>query len=353
VICLDSLQTELDSLTKNEIAWAGRFFISDRAHLLFNCHKIVDGLRETRSAKEGKSIGTTKQGIGPCYQTKAGRIGIRGSDLLDFDETFVPKFKGLIAQLQAEYGDFEINVEKEIETYRGMLPILKPMIIDGVLYLNTAIKAGKKVLIESANAIMLDLDFGTYPYVTSSSPSIGGVCTGLGIPPRGVGDNVIGIVKAYTTRVGEGPFLSEELGEEGLKLQTIGHEVGTTTGRKRRCGWLDIPQLRYSTMINGYTQLTLTKLDVLDSFKEIKIVTAYQHNGQDLPSYPSSLKTLTESLAAWKVMPGWEIDITKVRTYADLPQQARDYIEFIEAAVGVPITVIGVGPARDEVVFKK
>jgi len=353
VICLDSLQTELDNLTKNNIAWEGRFFLSDRAHLLFNAHKIVDGVRETRSAKEGKSIGTTKQGIGPCYQTKAGRIGIRGCDLLDFDDTFVPKFRRLIEQLRAEYGDFEYNIDGEIETYRGMLKFLRPMIVDGVLHLNSAIKAGKNILIESANAIMLDLDFGTYPYVTSSSPSIGGVCTGLGIPARGVADNVIGIVKAYTTRVGEGPFLSEETGEEGIQLQTIGHEVGTTTGRKRRCGWLDIPQLRYSTMINGYTQLTLTKLDVLDSFKEIKIVTAYLHNGEELPSYPSSLKKLTESHARWKVMPGWTTDITKVRTYADLPQQARDYIEFVEAAVGVPITVIGVGPARDEVVFKK
>jgi len=199
---------------------------------------------------------------------------------------------------------------------------------------------------------MLDLDFGTYPYVTSSSPTIGGVCTGLGIPAKLVGDNVIGIVKAYTTRVGEGPFLSECTDDIGLKLQTIGHEVGTTTGRKRRCGWIDIPQLRYSTMVNGYTQLALTKLDVLDSFDEINLVVAYVHKGVELKSYPASLKTLSESLPRFQTVPGWKKNITAARSYVDLPAEARSYVELIERLIGVPITVIGVGPARDEVVQK-
>jgi len=278
---------------------------------------------------------------------------------LDFDDVFVKKFRTLVAACQAEYAKYDSQgvlasypIEQEIETYRAMLPQVKPMIIDGVTYINNAIAKGKKILIESANAIMLDLDFGTYPYVTSSSPTIGGVCTGLGIPARHVGNNVIGIVKAYTTRVGEGPFLSECLDQIGLDLQRIGHEVGTTTGRKRRCGWVDIPQLRYSSMVNGYTQLALTKLDVLDSFPEVEVVTAYNHHGKVLDSYPASLKTLGESTATFHKFPGWKTDISKIRKYEELPKEARNYVEFLEQHIGVPITVIGVGAARDEVVQK-
>jgi len=276
-------------------------------------------------------------------------------DLLDFEEVFVPRLRSLFSSFTREFGAehfSEINIDSEIEKYRQLLLTVKPMIVDGVLYINNAIKAGKNLLLEGANAIMLDIDFGTFPYVTSSSPSIGGAATGLGIPPKYL-SNTVGIVKAYTTRVGEGPFLSEELGPDGKKLQTVGREVGTTTGRVRRCGWIDIPQLKYSCLINGYSQLSLSKLDVLDDFDEIKVVVAYRHNGIDLPSYPSSLHTLTNSEAVFQILPGWKTSIAPFRNYSDLPQNCRSYIELIEKLVETPVTSIGVGPGREEMIFKK
>jgi len=305
--------------------------------------------------KVGNDIGTTKQGIGPCYASKANRIGVRVGDLYEFDEVFVPRIKGLFEAFCREFGaeNFSsVNIDQEIEKYRKIAPTVLPMIVDGVLYLNNAIKAGKNVLIEGANAVMLDLDFGTYPYVTSSSPAIGGASTGLGIPPQLL-TNTVGIVKAYTTRVGEGPFLSEDLGQNGIDLQNLGFEVGTTTGRKRRCGWIDIPQLRYSTMICGYLQLSLTKLDVLDTFEEIQIVTAYNLDGTDLPAYPSSLNKLTKCKPTIKVVPGWKTKISSIRKYSELPANARAYIELLEELVGCPITSIGVGPGREDIIFKK
>eukprot|EP01126_Amoeba_proteus_P050528 TRINITY_DN597_c0_g2_i13.p1 TRINITY_DN597_c0_g2~~TRINITY_DN597_c0_g2_i13.p1 ORF type:complete len:279 (+),score=40.87 TRINITY_DN597_c0_g2_i13:575-1411(+) len=232
-----------------------------------------------------------------------------------------------------------------------LVPRLRPMIKDTVVYLNTALKEGKKILIESANAVMLDVDFGTYPYVTSSSPSIGGAGTGLGIPPRVIA-SCIGIVKAYSTRVGEGPFVSEDEGEHGTKMREIGHEVGTTTGRARRCGWLDIPQLRYSTMINGYDQLCMTKSDVLDSFEEIKVVTAYSCDGEVLTSVPASLSKLTKCSPVYKTFPGWKTDTTKARSYEELPENLKSYIKWIEEQLNVPFTCISVGPGREETLYK-
>jgi len=325
--------------------------LSDRAHLLFGVHKIVDGFREQDLLQgSGKNIGTTKQGIGPCYAYKMQRINIRVCDLREFQE-FETKFRRLVAVARKEFGDFPYDVDSEIEKYKKIAERVIPMIVDGVLFINEALRQNKKILIEGANAVMLDIDFGTYPYVTSSSASIGGVCTGLGIPPKYL-TNIVGIVKAYTTRVGEGPFLSEDTGKVGLALQTIGREVGTTTGRQRRCGWIDITQLRYSSMLNGYSQIAMTKLDVLDTFSEIKIVTGYSLDGELQQSYPSSLNVLTKCEPVYQIVPGWNVSIAEAREYSDLPENARNYVELIERLVGVPITCIGVGPKRDEIVFK-
>ncbi|KAF9898689.1 phosphoribosylaminoimidazole carboxylase ade2, partial [Lobosporangium transversale] len=226
---------------------------------------------------------------------------------------------------------------------------LKPYVIDSVYYLNKAIKDKKKVLVEGANALMLDLDWGTYPYVTSSNTTIGGVCTGLGIPPQTI-SKTIGVVKAYTTRVGGGPFPTEQLNEIGEYLQSVGFEVGVTTGRKRRCGWLDMVVVNYSTIINGYTSLSISKLDVLDQLDEIKIGVAYKVDGKLLEGFPANLSLLENVEVIYETFPGWKTDISKCRQFEDLPANAQKYIRRIEEICGVPVEWIGVGVDRDDMV---
>eukprot|EP01127_Copromyxa_protea_P006703 TRINITY_DN16702_c0_g1_i1.p1 TRINITY_DN16702_c0_g1~~TRINITY_DN16702_c0_g1_i1.p1 ORF type:complete len:433 (+),score=104.34 TRINITY_DN16702_c0_g1_i1:116-1414(+) len=351
VVNLDSLLEELASLTRDNIDYTGRFLISDRAHLLFEFHKICDGMNEAVLAGTGKSIGTTKQGIGPCYALKMGRANLRVCDLLNFEVDFPHKFRTLVATAQRMYGHFEFDTEGQIEHYRKIAEIVRPMIVDGVSWINAAYKEGKKILIESANAVMLDIDFGTYPYVTSSSPSIGGACTGLGLPPKYI-QSVVAIVKAYSTRVGEGPFLSELENEIGEKIREIGHERGTTTGRNRRCGWLDLVQLRYSCLINGYDQLCMTKSDVLDTFKEILVVESYELDGKIIHTVPSSLTDLARCKPNYKVFPGWETDTSNIKVYEELPENLRAYIEWIEQQLETPFTCISVGPGREATIFR-
>ncbi|CAB3363310.1 Hypothetical predicted protein [Cloeon dipterum] len=244
----------------------------------------VDGMQEQEKGK--KSLGTTKKGIGPTYSSKASRIGIRIADLIGDFSQFTEKFQALVAVHEKMFPNLQVDVASELEKYKELAERVRPMIVESVTFLHDALSSGKNVLVEGANATMLDIDFGTYPYVTSSNCSIGGVCTGLGLPPRNIGE-IVGVVKAYTTRVGDGPFPTEQVNEIGDKLQSIGAEIGVTTQRKRRCGWLDIPLLRYTSMINGYTSLALTKLDVLDSFPEIKIGVSYSLNGQKIKHFPS------------------------------------------------------------------
>ena len=229
---------------------------------------------------------------------------------------------------------------------------LKPFVVDSVVFMHKAIQEKKKILVEGANALMLDIDFGTYPYVTSSNTGIGGVCTGLGIPPRCIND-IYGVVKAYTTRVGEGPFPTEQLNEDGEKLQTIGAEYGVTTGRKRRCGWLDLVVLKYSTLINGYTSLNITKLDVLDTFKEIQVGVSYSLRGKKLDLFPEDLISLGKVDVEYVTLPGWEQDITAVTKYEDLPENAKKYLKFIEDFVGVPVEWVGTGPGRESMLHKE
>ncbi|SAM84568.1 uncharacterized protein UBRO_05854 [Ustilago bromivora] len=348
VVHVPSFFAELDSIEKKGLNCDGRLFISDRAHLVFDFHQVVDGLKEVELG--GSSIGTTKKGIGPAYSSKASRSGLRVHHLYD-PELFASKFRKLVEGRFKRYGHFEYDTEGEIARYRAFAERLRPHIVDGVTFIHTALAQNRKVLVEGANALFLDIDFGTYPFVTSSSTSIGGVLTGLGIPPTAIGD-VIGVMKAYTTRVGMGPFPTELHEEIGHHLQEVGAEYGVTTGRRRRCGWLDLVMMRYSCLINGYTSLNLTKLDVLDQLKELKIAIGYVVDGKELPSFPADLEVLAKVEVQYKTLPGWQQDISKAQTWEELPENCRKYVEFIEQFLGVKIEWIGVGPARESMIHR-
>ncbi|KAI8929540.1 Adenylosuccinate synthetase [Entophlyctis helioformis] len=348
VVHLPSFFQEVDVTESKGIPCAGRLFMSSRAHLVFDFHQLVDGLKENELGRG--SIGTTKKGIGPAYSSKASRSGLRVHHLFQFDE-FEEKFRVMVANKKKRYGNFDYDVEKELAMYKVLAERLKPYVIDTIKYMHDAITSGKRVLVEGANALMLDLDVGTYPFVTSSNTTIGGVCTGLGLPPSKIG-KVIGVVKAYTTRVGSGPFPTEQLNAVGEHLQTVGQEIGTTTGRKRRCGWLDTVVMQYSNMINGYTSLNLTKLDILDQLDEIKIGTAYRHNGETLASFPSDLTLLGQVEVVYETLPGWKSDISGCRTFESLPLNAQLYVKRVEELVGVPVEWIGVGAGRDAMIHR-
>ncbi|TIA92515.1 hypothetical protein E3P99_00580 [Wallemia hederae] len=348
VVHVPSFFDELQQLIDKGLDCADRLFISDRAQVVFDFHQIVDGLKEVELG--GSSIGTTKKGIGPAYSSKASRSGLRIHHL--YDDDFEHKFRKIVEGRFKRYGHFEYDTEAEIKRYKDLANRLRPHIVDGVAFIHNALKSNKKVLVEGANALMLDIDFGTYPFVTSSSTSIGGVCTGLGIPPGRVGE-VYGVVKAYTTRVGGGPFPSEQLNDVGVHLQEVGAEYGVTTGRRRRTGWLDLVVMQYSNIINGYTQLNLTKLDVLDQLKEIKIAVAYHLDGKKLESFPADLNLLEKVDVEYATLPGWQSDISKCRKWTDLPENARKYVEYIEQYLGVPVTSIGVGAGRSDMVLKE
>ncbi|KAK8943853.1 hypothetical protein KSP40_PGU018929 [Platanthera guangdongensis] len=352
VVHLPGLFNEIDGLESNGVSCTGRILVSDRAHLLFDFHQVVDGLRESELGHS--FIGTTKRGIGPCYSCKVIRNGIRVSDLRHID-IFSQKLDILMRDAAARFPGYKYSsnlLEKEVERYKKFAERLEPFIADTIHILHQSIHQKKKILVEGGQATMLDIDFGTYPFVTSSSPSAGGICTGLGIPPRYLG-HLVGVVKAYTTRVGSGPFPTEVLGEVGDQLRTAGMEFGTVTGRPRRCGWIDIVALKYCTQINGLSSLNLTKLDVLSDFSEIKIGVSYkQIGGKVCESYPADLRTLEQVQVEYDVIPGWKSDISSIRKYGDLPLAARRYVERTEELVGVPIHYIGVGPGRDALIYK-
>ncbi|PHU26999.1 Adenylosuccinate synthetase, chloroplastic [Capsicum chinense] len=352
VVHLPGLFKEIDGLESNGVSCQGRILVSDRAHLLFDFHQEIDGLREAELAKS--FIGTTKRGIGPCYSSKVIRNGIRVSDLRHMD-TFPQKLDRLLSDAAARFPGFKYGpdmLREEVERYKKFAERLEPFITDTVHFMNDAISQKKKILVEGGQATMLDIDFGTYPFVTSSSPSAGGICTGLGIAPRVVGD-LVGVVKAYTTRVGSGPFPTEIMGKGGDLLRFAGQEFGTTTGRPRRCGWLDIVALRYCCQINGFASLNLTKLDVLSDLSEIQLGVTYRHpDGSILNSFPSDLRLLEQLKVEYEVLRGWQSDISSIRKYSDLPKSAREYVERIEELVGVPIHYIGIGPGRDALIYK-
>uniref|UniRef100_A0AAQ5Y170 Adenylosuccinate synthetase n=1 Tax=Amphiprion ocellaris TaxID=80972 RepID=A0AAQ5Y170_AMPOC len=349
VIHLPGLFEEGDKNEKKGLkGWEKRLIVSDRAHLVFDFHQVVDGLQETeRQAQEGKNIGTTKKGIGPAYSSKASRTGLRVCDLLGDFKDFSARFKNLVRQYQSMYPSLTVDVEDQLKKLKEYSERLRPMVRDGVYYMYEALHGPpKKILVEGANAALLDIDFGTYPFVTSSNCTVGGACTGLGIPPLNIGD-VFGVAKAYTTRVGIGAFPTEQLNAVGELLQTRGHEVGVTTGRKRRCGWLDLVIVRYAHMINGFTAIALTKLDILDVLDEIKVGVAYKLNGKRIPHFPANMDVLQKVEVEYETFPGWKTDTSAARKWNDLPAKAQNYIRFIENHIGVPIKWVGVGKSRE------
>ncbi|XP_055693893.1 adenylosuccinate synthetase-like isoform X2 [Lutzomyia longipalpis] len=348
VIHLPSLFEELKIIEAKGVKnWEKRLIVSDRAHLVFDFHQQVDELLEAE--KGGKSLGTTKKGIGPTYSSKVTRNGIRVGDLLGDFELFSEKFQSCCSLYQRMFPDLNVDVKDELVQYKDFAEKLRPLVGDTVFFMHKAIKEGKKVLVEGANAAMLDIDFGTYPYVTSSNCSIGGVLTGLGLPPQVIG-GVIGVVKAYTTRVGAGPFPAEQLNAIGEILQSRGGEIGETTKRKRRCGWLDLVLLRYTAIVNGYTDLYLTKLDILDTFKEIKVAIGYKLNDKLLDHFPTSIIDLANVEVVYATFPGWETCTENVREFSQLPKNAQDYVRYIENDLEIPVKWIGVGKGRESTI---
>jgi len=329
-------------------------FISRRAHVIMPYHILLDTYREEEAG--GTHIGTTKKGIGPCYEDKIARVGIRMVDLLN-PEVLEEKIR---KNLKIKNSLFEKYFEKPIlefdEIYKEFLELgekLKDRIVDTEVELNQAIHDGKNILFEGAQAAMLDIDFGTYPYVTSSSPTTGGVCSGAGVPPTSL-RNLIGVAKAYTTRVGEGPFPTELDNELGENIRQIGFEFGATTGRPRRTGWLDLVSLKHATMINGINNLVITKLDVLSGIPTLKIATKYKtEDGKIIDYFTSSTTKLYNYEPIYEELEGWTEDITKVRSYDELPQNAKKYIEFIESYLGINVYLVSVGPERSQNIIRK
>ncbi|KAK9476613.1 Adenylosuccinate synthetase [Lipomyces japonicus] len=353
VLYIPGFFKELKAIEDKGISADGRLFVSSRSHLVFDVHQIADGLHEAELS--AGAIGTTRRGIGPAYATKATRSGIRVHHLVSQEEgaweEFEQRFRSLVASFRKRYGDFEYDIDAELVRYKELADKIRPYVIDAISFVHDSLDSNKRILIEGANALMLDLDFGTYPYVTSSNTSIGGVLTGLGIPPTKI-SKVIGVVKAYTTRVGAGPFATEQLNEVGEHLQTVGAEYGVTTGRKRRCGWLDLVVVKYSARINGFTSINITKLDVLDSLKDIKVGVAYKYDGKRLTSFPEDLRVVDRVEVEYVTLKGWNTDISKISKYEDLPVEAKEYLKFIEEYVGVSVNYIGVGPGRASLITK-
>lgn len=330
----------------------GRLLISHNAHLIMPYHKKIEEARER--ARDGGAIGTTGRGIGPAYVDKFARTGIRVVDLLDRD-ILRRKLKEAIEEknaiLRGIYDADELNVEQIIDEYVEFDKIIDPYVTDTSQYLGNALKEGKNVLAEGAQGSLLDVDFGTYPFVTSSHPTVGGCCTGLGVPATEV-NRVIGIVKAYCTRVGNGPFPTELNDSTGERLRKVGDEFGATTGRPRRCGWLDLVALRYTTMINGLTELAITKLDVLTGLDELKVCTAYRYDGKETSRFPSEVHTLEKVEPVYETFEGWSEEISGAHRLDDLPPAAQTYVRYISDFIGVRASMVSIGPKRDQIVLE-
>jgi len=319
----------------------------------------ADKKQEADRLKEGEKhmIGTTAKGIGPTYASKSLRIGLRVGDLADWD-LFKEKYNRFIGVFEQQFSLSNYDKEKELDQFRQLYEKFNGsgdrMIVDGIDYMHRLLADPKKrIIAEGANATMLDIDFGTYPYVTSSSTGVGGVFTGLGVPPQSV-ETTIGIMKAYTTRVGAGPFPTWLDNPIGDRIQDVGHEFGATTGRKRKCGWLDLNVVKYAHKLNGFHSLNITKLDVLTGIKELEIATHYELNGQQLHgTMPATVEELAKCKIVTTKMAGWDEDISKCSDFSQLPKNAQIYIEFIEKELNVPITWIGNGPAREEMFLRQ
>lgn len=347
VIHIPTLLEEISKLKEQGVDVHGKLLISDKAHLLLEYHKIIDGIQEEQ--KKGKKVGTTLRGIGPAYTDKISRMGIRLADLLNFDD-FAEKLRNNAKRHMKTYG-FDFDIEQEINYYIDAVEIIREYIINTTEYIHEAYKEGKTILIEGAQGTHLDIDHGTYPYVTSSNTTSGGACTGLGFPPSKI-ENAIGIMKAYTTRVGEGPFPTELGGMEGDMLRDQGVEFGSTTGRPRRCGWLDLVAVKNAIDINGIASINMTKLDVLTGFQKIKIGVGYKLNGEQINYIPSSLSDFEDVEVEYAEMDGWTEDISKAKKFSDLPKNCQEYVKKIEEILETPINFIGVGVHRDEMIYR-
>lgn len=349
VIDPTALLEEINLLEKNGIKVEGRLFISHNAHLIMPYHKLLDSISESGVSK----IGTTGRGIGPCYIDKFARKGIRIVDLLDrkeLEKKIRLNLKEKNEILKKVYEHEGLDVDAIVKEYLEFDQTIDRYIKDIPSFLNNAIAEGKSVLLEGAQGTLLDVDHGTYPFVTSSNPTSGGACTGTGIPPTKI-SSVFGIVKAYTTRVGNGPFPTELTNEEGEKLRKIGDEFGATTGRPRRCGWYDAFLVAYSQLINGVTSVAITKLDVLSGFQKIKVCVGYKIKGKRIKYFPTSVEQLSAVTPVYEELDGWNEDISNCTSYKELPARTKEYLDFISKHSGIKIEIVSVGPKRKQTFY--
>ncbi len=347
-----ALLSEIESLESAGVAVTGNLFISSRAHVLFPAHRMMEKMSEDRPGRI--SIGTTSRGIGPCYEDKIARRGIRIADLLDtqcfrahYDS--VMEEKVVIAKALGIAGDLDLKAIRA--EYEAFAERIRPMVCDTSLLLNNAIRDGKTVMFEGAQGTMLDIDHGTYPFVTSSSASAGGACTGTGVPPTRI-HGVIGVSKAYITRVGGGPFPTEAFDDAGERIRARGKEFGAVTGRPRRCGWFDVPLMRYTATINGFDSLVVTKLDVLDEFDRIPVCVGYRIDGKEVCGMPPTVAEVAKIEPVYESVPGWCTETFGIANYDELPVRAKEYIAFLEARTGVEVGCISTGPERNQTIVR-
>lgn len=328
-------------------------FISDRAHLIMPYHISLDKYQEEYKAKDGKKIGTTKRGIGPCYADKYQRIGLRMGDLEDFG-SFKEKLKFTLAMKNDEivklYNEEPFDYDTLVSQFAQIREKLLPRMMDSLKVIDVALQENKFVLFEGAQAAMLDINYGTYPYVTSSSPTSAGVCSGAGVSPKKL-DRIVGVVKAYSTRVGEGPFVTELESAEGEHLREKGFEFGATTGRPRRCGYLDLLVVKHAALINGLSDLVVTKIDILSGLKKIPVCIGYEIDGELHEYLPASVEKVARATPVYEYMDGWDEDITAIREYDELPENCKRYIEKIESFTKVRVSMVSVGPGREHNIF--
>jgi adenylosuccinate synthase len=346
-----ALLSEIEMLEKAGIEVRGNLWISNRAQVLLPAHRLMEKVTE---ARPGREIGTTSRGIGPCYEDKIGRRGIRVADLLDAD-IFNARYDALVEEkttIAKALGIYEdLHADQVREEYRCFAERIRPMVCDTAKLLNDAIAAGKHVMFEGAQGTMLDIDHGTYPYVTSSSASAGGAATGTGVPPTRI-QGVIGVSKAYITRVGGGPFPTEALDAMGEQIRDRGHEFGSVTGRPRRCGWFDVPLLRYTAMINGFDSLVVTKLDVLDELEKVPVCVGYRVGKNRITEIPATIRGFEGIEPIYECLPGWQTSTAGISSFEQLPARAQDYIRYLETQTGVEVGCISTGPERNQTMVK-
>ena len=347
-----ALLSEIDALESAGVEVRKNLFISNRAHVLFPAHRMMERMSEGRVGRV--SIGTTSRGIGPCYEDKTGRRGIRIGDLLD-TEAFRAQYDWVMQEKLTIAGALDISEELHLhatrDQYEALAERIRPMVCDTAVLLNQAIREGKTILFEGAQGTMLDIDHGTYPFVTSSNATAGGACTGTGVPPTRIG-GVIGVSKAYITRVGGGPFPTEALDGAGEQIRQRGKEFGAVTGRPRRCGWFDVPLLRYTSTVNGFDSIVVTKLDVLDEFDNIPVCVGYRCGQQALAEIPSTVAQMKKVEAVYECVPGWRSSTFGITSFDELPAKAREYLAFLERRTGVEVGCISTGPERNQTIVR-